>query len=546
MDLLSILRKRSKLLALIFTLIFILLGCRLYYIQFIQGDELIEGALRQRGKEILLSPKRGIIFDRNTTPLTNSQRVPTLIIQKDQLLEDKELFKEVQSHTILTLKEFRQRINSDDYLLSIPMEDSFKLDGEVNRAFLVDIVNRYDEDNLLAHVIGYINKADNRGQAGIEKVFDEYLNIEGQEAFVLEYDKSRRLILDGKYHVDKDFSPHNPAGVKLTIDKRVQEIVEEVLDEAGVKGAVIVADAKTSQILAMASRPNFDQDKVYSYFKDENMALYNKAIQVGYPPGSIFKIVVLLTALEKDPALIKDQYYCQGFEEINGIRINCTGHHGNLSLEEGFAKSCNSVFIQLAQDVGAKDIMEMARTLGFGQKVNIGLLEEDEGNLPKEDEIHGAAIGNIALGQGKIQVTPLQVTNLMLTIVNGGVSNPLQLVEGITNRDGLIIKEYQREKEARLLSNKSSLKAMDMLRQVVKEGTARYMDLDQLGGCGGKTGSAEGILKQREVIHGWFTGFFPARNPQYVVTVLVEEAFSGAQSAAPIFEEIIKELEYFR
>ena len=133
--------------------------------------------------------------------------MPTLIIQKDQLLEDKELFKEVQSHTILTLKEFRQRINSDDYLLSIPMEDSFKLDGEVNRAFLVDIVNRYDEDNLLAHVIGYINKADNRGQAGIEKVFDEYLNIKGQEAFVLEYDKSRRLILDGKYHVDKDFSP---------------------------------------------------------------------------------------------------------------------------------------------------------------------------------------------------------------------------------------------------------------------------------------------------------------------------------------------------
>ena len=188
----------------------------------------------------------------------------------------------------------------------------------------------------------------------------------------------------------------------------------------------------------------------------------------------------------------------------------------------------------------------MDRTLGFVQKVNIGLLEEDEGNLPKEDEIHGAAIGNIALGQGKIQVTPLQVTNLMLTIVNGGVSNPLLLVEGITNRDGLIIKEYQREKEARLLSNNSSLKAMDMLRQVVKEGTARYMDLDQLGGCGGKTGSAEGILKQREVIHGWFTGFFPARNPQYVVTVLVEEAFSGAQSAAPIFEEIIKELEYFR
>lgn len=533
-------KKRTILMGIGITVIFLLLSLRLYYLQFVKSEELTSGALNQRGKEIFISSKRGTIYDRDNIPLTNSEKVPTLIVQKQQLLDDRELYKQVQSNTILSLREFYNRVNSNESLLTLPMEKDFVIDDIKNNFFLVDIVNRYTEDNLLSHVIGYINKSDNRGESGIEKVFDEYLDIDSFDSFIIEYDKSRSMILDGFYQVNQEQDPNNPSGVKLTIDKKIQELVEKIIDEENLKGSAIVADINSSNILAMVSRPNFDQNNIQDYFNDENMALYNKAIQVGYPPGSIFKVVVLLTALEVDPTVIKDQYYCNGYEEINGVRINCGGRHGNISLEDGFAKSCNAVFIQLAQDIGAKEVIDMAKRLGFGEKINIGLLEETSGNLPKGDELLGAAVGNIAIGQGNIETTPLQITNMMLTIMNKGINKPLNIIDGITNKEGYVLKKYNTATEKRLLSEESAVKVIKMLREVVKSGTGRHIDLEDLGGSGGKTGSAEGVLNQKLIIHGWFSGYFPYKNPQYVVTVVIEEADSGSRTAAPIFEKIIK------
>ncbi len=536
-------KKRTIFMGVGITIIFLLLSLRLYYLQFIRSEELTSGAINQRGKKIFISSKRGTIYDRNTTPLTNSEKVSTLIVQRQQLLDDKELYKRVQTKTTLSLREFYNRVNSNESLLTIPMEKDFALKDDKNNLFLVDIENRYTKDNLLSHVIGYINKSDNRGEAGIEKVFDEYLNIDSSDSFIIEYDKSRSMILDGSYHVNQEQDPNNPSGVKLTIDKKIQELVEKIIDKENLNGSVIVADIDSSNILAMVSRPNFDQNNIQDYFNDENMALYNKAIQVGYPPGSIFKIVVLLAGLEVDPGVIKDQYYCNGYEEINGIRINCSGKHGNISLEDGFAKSCNVVFIQLAQNIGTSEIIDMAKLLGFGEKINIGLLEETSGNLPKGDELLGAAVGNIAIGQGNIETTPLQITNMMLTIMNKGINKPLNIIEGITNKEGYVLKEYNIDDEKRLISEENAIKVIKMLREVVKSGTGRNIELEDLGGSGGKTGSAEGVLDQRHIIHGWFTGYFPSKNPKYLVTVVIEEADSGSRTAAPIFEKIIKEIQ---
>ena len=345
-------KKRTTAMGILFTIVFFLLLLRLYYIQFVKSDELLSGALNQRGHEIYLSPNRGTIFDRNNIPLTNDEKIPTLIVQRKDLLEDDELLKIIQKNTLLTFKEFNNRIHSNENLLLFPMSKDFVLDNQKNNLYIIDIIDRYNDKNLLSHVIGYINKSDNRGESGIEKVFDEYLNIDALDSFIIEYDKSRTMILDSSYHVNQNINPYNPSGVKLTIDKSIQESVETILDKHNLNGSIIITDVYTSDILAMVSRPNFDQDNIQRYFNDSNMNLYNKSIQVGYPPGSIFKIVVLLTALEEDTKAIQDEYYCNGYEEINGIRINCSGRHGYISLEEGFAKSCNSVFIQLAQCVG--------------------------------------------------------------------------------------------------------------------------------------------------------------------------------------------------
>jgi len=176
----------------------------------------------------------------------------------------------------------------------------------------------------------------------------------------------------------------------------------------------------------------------------------------------------------------------------------------------------------------------------LGSRLNIGLLEEIEGNLPTGSELLGPAIGNISIGQGSIEVTPLQVTNMMLSIANGGIKKGMAIVKGTVGRDGYMIKGFNRSEDFRVISEKTAKIIKGYLADVVQYGTANNLDLTDIGGAGGKTGSAEAILNGRRTVHGWFSGFYPLENPKHVVTVFVEEGMSGSQTAVPIFEDITR------
>jgi peptidoglycan glycosyltransferase/penicillin-binding protein 2 len=524
------------------TMIFVLLGVRLYYIQIYKGQKFSEMALMQRSKEISLYPKRGIIFDKNLEPLTNVDTTTKLIIPKSIINKNKDIYDLVSKHTTLSNSEFYKLLHSNEYLLQIPVDEEFYIEDKPSSIFFAEVVDRYKKKNTLSHVIGYINKAENTGETGLERVYDEYLKINDKKSLIIEYDKSRTIVLNGTEYVNELSDVNNPSGVKLSIDSKIQNIVEKTLDENNIKGSVIIAEVDTGKILSMASRPNFNQDNIQEYLNNNEMALYNKAIQVGYPPGSIFKVVVLLAALESETDFINRDFYCDGFEEINNVKISCTSKHGEINLEDAFANSCNSAFIQIGKEIGGKKIIDLAKRLGFGNKINIGLVEEIEGNLPKGNSLLGPAIGNISIGQGEIEATPLQITNLLMIIANNGVQKHLTLIEGVTNKEGKILKEYNKEPDVPVISSTISNIAYDYLISVVKNGTGRYMDVASIGGAGGKTGSAEAIFHKEHTIHGWFSGFYPVKNPKYVITVLVENGGSGSKSAAPIFEKISKEI----
>ncbi len=539
----NIIHSRIKFFYFISTIFFLCLVGRLYYLQIYEREYLRLQGLKQRSAEIALNSTRGIIYDRNLFYLTNGEITKTLIGPKDTILNNRELLSIIKENTSLSQMELGEVLNTKEKLVQIPLTKEIYLE-DINNVFIVDIVNRYSKTNLLSHVIGYINKAENKGESGIEKVYDEFLNRNDKSSLFIEYDKNRSLILGSSYYVDNSEISQEPAGVKLTIDYNIQKIVERILDKSGEKGAVVVSDINTGQILALASRPSFNQDHMEDYFNREDMALYNKAIQVSYPPGSIFKIVVLLAALEEEPDYINREFYCNGYTQINNVIIKCnnTKGHGYISLKEGFAKSCNSVFIQIGREIGAKKIMGMAKKLGFGEKINIGLLEEVEGSLPEGEELLGPAIGNISIGQGKIETTPLQITNMFLTIANDGIEKDMNIVQGITTKDGQIIKTYNKERDKRIISSETARTTQEFLEEVLHSGTAKSLEMEDIGGGAGKTGSAEGILNGRPTIHGWFAGYFPKKEPKYVITVLVEEANSGSKSAAPIFESICKEI----
>ncbi|WFA09669.1 penicillin-binding transpeptidase domain-containing protein [Tissierella sp. Yu-01] len=535
-------KKRVIFFSIISFILFVCLGMRLYYIQVYKYPTYSEMALKQRSREISLNPRRGVIYDRYLVPLTNTDSSKIIIIPKDIIINDKELYNEVLENTTLSFGDYNKIINLPNNLLQIPVKNEFEVSNYSNSIFITEVVKRYRKDSLLSHVIGYINKSENTGEAGIERVYDEYLSKSDEKSFVIEYDKSRSIILNGTEYVNEISDPNNPTSVKLTIDSKIQSIVENIIDEERIKGAVVVADVDNGEILALASRPNFNQDEIEKYLSNDEMALYNKAIQVGYPPGSIFKIVVLLAALESEYNILDEDFYCPGYEDINNIRIKCTGVHGEVSLEEAFSLSCNSAFIQVGKKIGSEKIIELAQRLNFGEKINIGLLEEISGNLPDGDNLKGPAIGNISIGQGMIEATPLQITNLLMIIANNGVQKHMTIIDSITNKDGDVIKSYNKEPDKAVVLPSIAEIAYNYLITVVKEGTGKSMNLDSIGGAGGKTGSAEAVLYNDTTIHGWFAGFFPERSPKYVITVFIEEGFSGSKSAAPIFEKISKEI----
>jgi peptidoglycan glycosyltransferase/penicillin-binding protein 2 len=526
------------------TFLFVLLIGRLYWIQIKNYDSLKIQALKQRSKEVNLSPNRGIIYDRNLIPLTNKDRITTIFAFKNNIMSNEKLKSFIINNSTVDKENLDEYINFKGTIVDIPLK--FNVEGINNSKdiFTADRILRYGEKNILSHVIGYINKSENKGEAGIEKAYDEILKNGENQSLYIELDEKKNIILGGEYTVNQKINSMEPNGVKLTVDYHIQKIVENILDSERKNGAVIVADVESGDIVAMASRPNFNQKDIDEYLDRDDMVLYNKAVQVAYPPGSLFKTVVLLTALEEDLSYVDKSFYCKGYEQINNVTIKCNNvdGHGHINLKEAFSKSCNSAFIQLGQELGSKKIIDMSKKLGFGEKINIGLLEEIEGNLPSGKELQGPSIGNISIGQGSIETTPLQITNMMMIVANKGIKKGMSIVDGITTKDGYMIKKFNRGNEDRIVSEKSCEIAQDYLLDVVLNGTARSLNLEEIGGAGGKTGSAQAVLNGREAIHGWFSGFYPAKNPKYVVTVLVEEGISGSKTAVPIFEKIIKEI----
>ncbi|NLY78186.1 MAG: hypothetical protein GX080_08925 [Tissierellia bacterium] len=523
----------------------VLLIFRLYWIQIANHNTLKSQALKQRANAINLYPNRGIIYDMNLIPLTNSNRINTIFIPKDSLEKQEELKDLILKYTDISREELEDYEKKAGRVLELPLKKYIDQDLIPENAIVAEKTIRYSKNNILSHVIGYVNRSDNKGAYGIEKVYDDILsNNKRRNTLYMEFNDSKDFLIGGEFEVTGSNESIEPAGVKLTIDYHIQDIVEKILDKNKVNGAVIVADIKAGEIRALASRPNFDQNNIEEYLDREDMALFNKAIQVGYPPGSLFKIIVLITALEENKDFVDRTFYCKGYEEVGNTTIGCnkTEGHGYLSLKEGFSKSCNSVFIQLGKELGSEKIMNMAKRLGFGQIINIGLSDEVEGNLPSGNEIRGPIIGNISIGQGSIEVTPLQMTNLLMIIANDGIQKGLTIVDGITSENGQMVKKYNRKEDKRVINEEYCQIVKDYLIDVVRSGTARSLDLDEVGGAAGKTGSAQGVLNGEETIHGWFIGYYPERNPKYVITVFVEDAKDGSQSAIPIFEQIVKEI----
>lgn len=515
---------------LLLSVLFVALSARLAFVQIVLGQEYRERAQERQQIPLTGLAIRGVIYDRNMRPLTNKVRTFLYFVPKDRLENDaKMLLEEIGAKRIGNRNTFYYVYQSErrDEDVSAELAGRFQV-------FEFSMDKRYEENQSAEHMIGYVNVYDNKGQMGMEKAYDELLRFP-DESYYLILDGMRRILPGYGVNLSQEL---RQTGLVTTLDEQIQQKTEQIMEKEQINGSVVVLDTKTGDLLAAVSTPSYDPNRVQDYIDGSDGELINKTIQGEYAPGSVFKMVTAAAALESGRYTKDSVFFCKGYEEINGVRIACTDNHGEITLQRAFAVSCNAAMIQIGQKIGGDTILSYAAQFGLGQKTLSGFAEEKPGNLPQVHDTAGAGVGNLAIGQGKLLATPVQIARMTNVIASGGIDRGVRVVTA-EMRNGTRSKEYDRQAPRPVISEQSAKAVKEMMIGVVESGTGDNIRLLSGLTAGGKTSSAQSADKGEKVVHAWFSGFAPADQPQYTITVFVQNGASGRQSAAPVFEKLV-------
>ena len=526
--------RSQKRTAVIFTsviLCFALLFLRVFLVA--TGDELQSVAKSQSSYTLTVDESRGTIYDCNFQPMVNSENSYVLsILPSDEaaaaVADALPAEERVKALTLFESgKPFLQRADTP-YIYAKGID-------------VFNIKHRYAAKQLAAHIIGHLD-SEGKGAMGVERAYDELLTANsGRLSVTYTVDALRRPLASIAPEVTRE-GYENPQGVVLTLDKELQQIAEEEGARMIQKGAVIIMEAETGKIRAAASFPSFLPTDIAACLNDKNSPLVNRCF-AAYNVGSTFKLSGLAAALEA--GITTDyKYTCVGNITADTLNFYCHNRagHGELDMNGALEHSCNPYFINLGQQTGYDKLYEMAVRMGFGRADELGQgMKTASGSLPEMASLQNKAVlANFSFGQGELTATPVQIAKLVAVFANGGKMVYPSVVEGISDETGTqIATPYERPQAYQVIPQSIAETVKQMMVNVVEKGSGKNAKPIK-NGAGGKTGSAQtGVYEgNKEVVHAWFAGFFPAETPKYVVVVLNEGMDSGGDYAAPVFREI--------
>lgn len=521
----------------LFSVICLLLAAMVGRLGFIiTSDQYVSSGKNTVSLEI--DTRRGDFYDRNMEKLTGTQnRYVAIIRPTEKVISDlPKLFQ--KEKTISIIEKLRK---------GFPIVEEVPT-GTLSTANIPVITTsiRYSNEQLLSHLIGYYNKSSDN-MFGLEKSYNDYLWSDSSVKIKYHVDAKGRMLAGDKGEIVSD-NYFSKKGVMLTINKQIQEICENVADKTDnfEKGAIVVLDVKTGEILASVSRPNINQNKLEQSRSSNNSPFINRAL-TAYTVGSVFKILVASTAIEK--GLNDFQHNCTGSIQIGSLVFNCHKEdgHGNVNMSLALQQSCNTYFIALGQEIGGTDLLKATENFGFGEQVN---LSDDTiaqgGTLPKSNEINQKGnLANFSFGQGDLMATPLQIANLVACVANNGKISTPKLIKALIDDNGSIIKENNEITERKIINESTAEIVSKYLIETVSQGTGKNANPNNQLGAGGKTATAQtGWFDNNgiEVLHSWFAGFYPAENPQYAIAIVNEDGKSGSTDCCPIFKEIVENI----
>ncbi|GAB4115884.1 MAG: penicillin-binding protein 2 [Candidatus Caldatribacteriota bacterium] len=559
---------------------FLFLLINLWHLQIIRGGEFQERAVKNCIRSLVEEAPRGQIYDTHGDLLVNNR--PNVIVsiipaEVDNLedlsirlsklinLSSEEIIKKVNKNFENPYKAVKIFDDCPQHIIIEIEENKDKLKGVILEVYPR---RNYIYQELAANCLGYVGEINKEelersknsslqggdiiGKAGLEKYYEEFLRGEkgGKEVEVDALGREVATLLWKKPVPGNDLI--------LTIDKDLQRFGEKVL--TGKNGSIILSNPQNGEILALINQPTFNPNQfanIISYedwqrlSTDPDYPLTNRAVQNTYQPGSTFKIVTGLAALEEGISNSTRKIYCSGKFTLKDQVFSCWKKegHGSLSFVDALAQSCNIYFYTLGMELGINRMEKYMQKLGLGEEISIDLPEVASGIRPsaqwKQRELNeiwfpGDDI-NLSIGQGYLLVSPLQMHSIICAVATEGLLYRLHLVKQIISAEGQLVQNFSPELSRRIDISKQTFKLVkEGLRATIVKGTGWRANSNEIS-IAGKTGTAQNPHGEN---HAWFVGFAPYEDPEICITVFLENGGEGGEAAAPIAREILEY--YFR
>lgn len=523
-------RRRLFALYAAFVCLFGIVLCRVLWISTDADYAVRAGA--QTTSTTALPRERGDFFDRSGIRLTGMQvGWYALCIPGDSSYSELFPYVPYEQQNLL----YENRNSSIPFLIEV--SDDLNNSG----IYTYPIRQRYLQVPIATHLIGYLD-GDGHGVSGLELAYDDILSSAADAQIVECATTAQGGLLNGTSPDVAVETQGSGSGVQLTLDAKIQRACEGIAQTSIQRGCILVADVSDASVLASVSMPEFDPENIQKSIDADDTSLINRAFSA-FNAGSVFKVVLGAAAYEA--GLDWFTHDCQGSIEVGDQTYRCAlgKAHGTVNLRGALEQSCNCYFVALGQALGADRILEMAEKFGFGRATAVaGGLKSSAGTLPDRDSLE--SIGQLAMfsfGQGQLTVTPLQVTAMMLTVAGDGSYRQPRFVRGTVGSETLeLLDAAVTQQPQRVCSEDTARVLRDMLQSVVEEGIGSDAAPKE-GTAGGKTGTAQTgqyDAQGEELLNYWFSGFYPAEEPRYVITVLQDATLEPETSSAAIFARV--------
>lgn len=531
----KVLNKRFKILLVIIALIFSFLLIRITKLMFFNRE------LVPRPPDVPEYRERGFITDRNGDKLAVSLETYSVYVRPGEIENKKEAARTVAEILDRDYSGILRLMNRKRPFVWLARQVDIKYTRRLEQIDIPGIYlekefsRHYPLGTFASHTIGFAG-IDNVGLEGVEYQFDGILLPKSVES-----------------RGTDNPSPRRGYTISLTIDRYIQEVVEEelarALEQTGANLiTAIVMNPHTGEVLAIANKPDYDLNNFVRY-SDERKR--NKAITDSLEPGSTFKVFIASILLEKELVSEYDEFYCEGSIDVGSITINDIRPHGSLNFRQVLELSCNVGMVESVKRIDESALYERLRAFGFGEPTGINLPGEGRGILRNPKQWSKISKYAIAIGQ-EISATPLQIMQAASAIANGGELMQPRVVKQIERSDGSLLKEYRPLVLRRVVSEATCEQLLDLLTGVISRRGTGYKAKVEGYTIAGKTGTAQiadrekgGYLKDQ--FYASFLGFVPVPNPKIVVLVTIDRPVGevyGGQTAAPVFRNIVERISH--